>query len=84
LQTPRTRPVASTSKSFDDPFLLLAVTLFGLAVLAFAIAAVSEVDGGTAALTKMRSRLGSKGLSARRVDLDGASSRTPGGIRYRD
>jgi hypothetical protein len=65
------------------------MTLFGLSVLAFALAAVSEVDGGTAALTKMRSRLGSRGLSARRVRLDSgngaaAPSRPPDGIRYRD
>jgi hypothetical protein len=49
---------------------------------------VSEVDG-TAALTRMRSRLGSKGLSARRVGLDGrndgaASPQSRDGIRYRD
>jgi hypothetical protein len=65
------------------------MTLLGLSVLAFALAAVSEVDGGTAALTKMRSRLGSRGLSARRVGLGpgnsgAASSRAPDGIRYRD
>jgi hypothetical protein len=64
------------------------MTLFGLSVLAFALAAVSEVDG-TAALTRMRSRLGSKGLSARRVGLDGrndgaASPQSRDGIRYRD
>jgi hypothetical protein len=81
LRAPRTRPVASTSKPFDNWLLLMAVALFGLSMLAFAFSAVSGVDG--AALTKMRSRLGSKGLSASRVDLD-ATSRTPDGIRYRD
>jgi hypothetical protein len=82
------RPVAAASKQLDG-WLLAAMTLFGLSVLAFALAAVAEVDGGTAALTKMRSRLGSKGLSARRVGLDSensgaASSRTSDTIRYRD
>jgi hypothetical protein len=82
------RPVAAASNGLDG-WLLAAMTLFGLSVLAFALAAVSEVDGGTAALTKMRSRLGSRGLSARRVRLDSgngaaAPSRSPDGIRYRD
>jgi hypothetical protein len=90
LQRPRaTRPVASTSQSSRDWLLLLAMTLFGLSVLAFALAAVSEVGGGTPAVTMMRSRLGSKGLSARRVGLKGgndgaASSRATDTIRYRD
>jgi hypothetical protein len=88
-QQPRViRPVAGASKGLDG-WLLVAMTLLGLSVLAFALAAVSEVDGGTAALTKMRSRLGSRGLSARRVGLGpgnsgAASSRAPDGIRYRD
>jgi hypothetical protein len=88
-QQPRVfRPVAAASNGLDG-WLLAAMTLFGLSVLAFALAAVSEVDGGTAALTKMRSRLGSRGLSARRVRLDSgngaaAPSRPPDGIRYRD
>jgi hypothetical protein len=90
LQPPRaTRPVPSTSQQSRDWLLLLAMTLFGLSVLAFALAAVSEVDGGTTALTRMRSRLGSKGLSPRRVGLNGgndeaASSQPPDAIRYRD
>jgi hypothetical protein len=84
-----TRPVASTSQPSRDWLLLVAMTLFGLSVLAFALAAVSEGDHGTAALTRMRSRLGSKGLSARRVGLNGeddgaASSSAPDTIRYRD
>jgi hypothetical protein len=84
-----TRPVASTSQLSRDWLLLVAMTLFGLSVLAFALAAVSEGDHGTAALTRMRSRLGSKGLSARRVGLNGeddgaASSSAPDTIRYRD
>jgi hypothetical protein len=84
-----TRPVASTSQPSRDWLLLVAMTLFGLSVLAFALAAVSEADHGTAALTRMRSRLGSKGLSARRVGLNGeddgaASSSSPDTIRYRD
>lgn len=90
MQPPRaTRPVPSTSQQSRDWLLLLAMTLFGLSVLAFALAAVSEVDGGTTALTRMRSRLGSKGLSPRRVGLNGgndeaASSQPPDAIRYRD
>ncbi len=90
LQRPRaTRPVASTSQPSDDWLLLLALTLFGLSVLAFSLAAVSEVGAGAAALTMMRSRLGSKGLSARRVGVNGgndgaASSREPDSISYRD
>lgn len=83
------RPIASASKPLDNWLLLLVLTLFGLSLLAFALAAVTEVDGGTAALTKMRARLGSKGLSARRVGLDAgddgaASAQAPDAIRYRD
>jgi hypothetical protein len=84
-----TRPVASTSQPSRDWLLLVAMTLFGLSVLAFALAAVSEADHGTAVLTTMRSRLGSKGLSARRVGLKGgndgaAASRESDSISYRD
>jgi hypothetical protein len=50
---------------------------------------MSEAHGATAALTRVRSRLGSKGLSSTGVGLNGAddgaaSSRADDAIRYRD
>jgi hypothetical protein len=61
--------------------------LIAIAMLALVIAAGSELPATGPALTGMRTRLASKGLSSSRIDLGRESPSTPprdGGIAYRD
>lgn len=86
-----TREVAAgrqTSASSSDEWLLRSlIALIGIAMLAFLLAALPELPRAGTAVTGVRSRLASKGLSASRIDLGdrgGTAPRRGGGISYRD
>jgi hypothetical protein len=78
---------AGAPGSSDDWSLRALIMLTIAGILAFALSAFAQGTAPAAALTGVRSRLGSKGLSASRVVLGegtGARRRRGGGIAYRD
>jgi hypothetical protein len=79
------RPVsaATADKPFDDWFLRSLLALMGIAAAGVLLAILFERDGAGNAVTALRSRIGSRGLSAARIAL-GARARQPGGIHYRE
>ena len=63
------------------------VALVGVAMLALLLAASSQLPAAGTAVSGMRTRLGSKGLSSSRIDLGRERSASPPrgrGIPYRD
>lgn len=88
--SPVTREVAPPAGTRDDSadwLLRSLVALIGIAMLAFLLAAASELPRPGTALIGMRTRLASKGLSSTRIDLGRERADTPsraGRIFYRD
>ncbi len=79
------RPVsaATADKPFDDWFLRSVLALMGIAVVGVVLAILFELDGTGNAATALRSRIGSRGLSATHIALR-ARARPPGDIHYRE
>jgi hypothetical protein len=78
----QTRPSGST-----DWLLRSLIALIGIAILSFMVAAGAVFPAAETALSGMRARLSSRGLSGSRIDLGGESTATPPrarGISYRD
>jgi hypothetical protein len=57
--------------------------LIGVAAILLFLALSAELDGVSKKVVAVRSRLGSKGLSASRISVDGGD-KSRGGIRYRE
>jgi hypothetical protein len=83
-------PAPATATQSDDSsdwLLRSLVVLIAIAMLALVLAAGSELPSAGAAVTGVRTRLASKGLSSSRIDLGRESPNAPprdGGIPYRD
>jgi hypothetical protein len=74
---------ATADKPSDDWFLRSLLALMGIAAVGVLLAVLFELDGAGEAVTALRSRIGSRGLSATRIGL-GARPRPPDGIHYRE
>ena len=78
----RPLPAATTDTPSDDWFLRSLLALMGIAAVGVLLAIVFELNGAGEAVTALRSRIGSRGLSATRIAL-GARARPPDDIHYR-
>jgi len=78
----RPLPAATTDTPSDDWFLRSLLALMGIATVGVLLAIVFELNGAGEAVTALRSRIGSRGLSATRIAL-GARARPPDDIHYR-
>jgi hypothetical protein len=77
-------PLASTTQREEGDWLLRTLALLiGVATTALFLAVLSEREGVSRKVFDVRSRLGSKGLSASRIPVGGADRSRPG-IRYRE
>jgi predicted lipid-binding transport protein (Tim44 family) len=74
---------ATADKPFDDWFLRSLLALMGIAAAGVLLAVLFERDGAGEAVTALRSRIGSRGLSATRIALR-ARARQPDDIHYRE
>ena len=74
---------ATTDTASGDWFLRSLLALMGIAAVGVLLATLSERDGAGRAVTTLRSRIGSRGLSATRIAL-GERTRPPDGIHYRE
>jgi hypothetical protein len=81
-------PAEGDGASASEDWLLRSlVALIGVAMLALLLAASTQLRAAGTAVTGMRTRLGSKGLSSSRIDLGRERSASPPhgrGIPYRD
>jgi hypothetical protein len=80
------RPLSAATadkQPFDDWFLRSLFALMGIAAVGVLLAVLFERDGAGEAVTALRSRIGSRGLSATRIAL-GARARPPDDIHYRE
>ncbi len=77
---------AGGTSTSTDWLLRSLVALIGVAMLALLLAASSQVPAAGTAVSGMRTRLGSKGLSSSRIDLgrERTAPRRGRGISYRD
>jgi hypothetical protein len=76
-------PAATADKPFDDEFLRSLLVLMGIATVGVLLAILFELEGAGRAVTTLRSRIGSRGLSPTRIAL-GGRSRRPDRIHYRE
>lgn len=77
-------PLASTTQPAEsDWFLRTLALLIGVAAILLFLALSAELDGVSRKVVAVRSRLGSKGLSASRIPV-GGGDKSRGGIRYRE
>jgi hypothetical protein len=77
-------PLASTTQPADsDWFLRTLALLIGVAAISLFLALSAELGGVNRKVVAVRSRLGSKGLSASRIPVDGGD-KSRDGIRYRE
>jgi len=74
---------ATADKPFDDWFLRSLLALMGIAAVGVLLAVLFELNGAGEAVTALRSRIGSRGLTATRIALRGRA-RPPDGIHYRE
>jgi hypothetical protein len=81
--TARPLAAATADQPFDDWFLRSLLALMGIATVGVLLAILFELDSTGKAVTTLRSRIGSRGLSASRIAL-GVRARPGDGIHYRE